>query len=98
MRVSDDGIGMAPETLDTLFTSFAQAQASTTRLFGGTGLGLAIVKHLVQAHGGEVSVTSTIGQGSEFRFTLPVSAQQRENGVENLALDVAAPAAQQRTG
>jgi PAS domain S-box-containing protein len=69
-RVSDTGIGIAPEHQDKIFAGFTQAEASTTRRFGGTGLGLAISQRLVRAMGGELRLSSVPGQGSEFFFTL----------------------------
>ena len=69
--VRDSGIGMTPEVVGRLFQPFAQADAETTRVYGGTGLGLSIVQQLVRLMGGEVSVASSPGQGSEFCFTLP---------------------------
>ena len=67
--VIDKGIGITPEQQGRIFEAFEQGDASTTKQFGGTGLGLAISKKLVALLGGEVSVSSTPGQGSCFSFT-----------------------------
>ncbi len=68
--VRDTGIGISPEQVDRLFDSFEQAESSTTRRYGGTGLGLTICKRLVEVMGGAIRVTSTIGVGSQFDFTI----------------------------
>jgi signal transduction histidine kinase/ActR/RegA family two-component response regulator len=77
ISVSDTGIGIQPEFLPLVFERFRQVDASASRLHGGLGLGLAIVKHLVELHGGTVSVTSEgPDQGATFVVQLPLSAAQ----------------------
>lgn len=78
ITISDTGIGIAVEKLERIFESFEQADGSTAREFGGTGLGLAVAKQLVELHGGQIRVSSTVGVGSQFTFTLPVSEGQPE--------------------
>lgn len=71
--VQDEGIGIPQEHLPRLFERFYRVDKARSRERGGTGLGLAIVKHIAQVHGGQVSVASTLGEGSTFTLRLPVA-------------------------
>jgi PAS domain S-box-containing protein len=66
--ISDTGIGIAPDKMETIFEKFTQADASTTRQYGGSGLGLEISRSLVERMGGTLTATSTVGEGTTFRF------------------------------
>lgn len=68
-EVRDGGIGISPDGLERVFSAFEQADSSTTRRYGGTGLGLAITQRLARLMGGDVGVSSTLGQGSDFWFS-----------------------------
>ncbi|MBI5692444.1 MAG: response regulator [Verrucomicrobia bacterium] len=72
-RVRDTGIGIPPEKQGKIFQLFSQADSSSNRSYGGAGLGLAICQRLVKLMDGEITFTSVRGQGSEFRFSLPLA-------------------------
>ena len=70
-EVRDTGPGIPERDVPRVFERFYRVDKARSRSLGGTGLGLSIVKHAIALHGGEVSVTSTVGQGTTFRFEIP---------------------------
>lgn len=72
ITVSDRGEGILPEHLDRIFERFYRVDRARSREIGGTGLGLSIVKHLAKLHGGSVTVTSVLNEGTTFRVELPI--------------------------
>jgi signal transduction histidine kinase len=77
LSVRDEGIGIEPEAIGSIFNRFTQADMSATRRFGGFGLGLFIVREIAGAHGGQVSVESTPGAGSTFTVMLPAKGPSK---------------------
>ena len=78
IRVADDGVGIAPERIGTIFELFAQAENAIGRAQGGMGIGLALVRNLVELHGGSVTASSDgLGRGSEFVVKLPLASEDQ---------------------
>src|SRR5665648_122816 len=86
--VSDTGVGIPEDKLETIFENFQQASSGTSRLYGGTGLGLAIVKQLVEPQGGSIEVLSKIDEGSTFSFTLSFLKTKEEAEMETGTVEV----------
>ena len=75
MSVADTGIGIAPGDQDAVFEEFQQVGTADKKV-EGTGLGLALSRKFIELHGGRIWVTSQVGQGSTFTFTLPVRREE----------------------
>jgi signal transduction histidine kinase/CheY-like chemotaxis protein len=79
ISVTDTGIGIPPEKIESVFEKFTQADASVVRKYGGTGLGLTITKSLVEMMGGTIGVESTPGKGTSFYVSLPLRFKTRQS-------------------
>ncbi|WP_196493730.1 ATP-binding protein [Ornithinibacillus caprae] len=86
--ISDQGIGIPPNQLESIFDYFYQVELGKTRNRSGTGIGLSITKQLVELQGGEISVTSKVGVGSEFSFTLPISYSNAKSSLEEISASI----------
>jgi len=76
VSVEDTGIGIAADKKESIFQAFEQGDGSASRIYAGTGLGLNISKQLIELHGGQIWVESTLGTGATFFFTLPISTEK----------------------
>ncbi|MDB5251655.1 MAG: hybrid sensor histidine kinase/response regulator [Flaviaesturariibacter sp.] len=90
--ITDTGIGIEESQIESVFEQFTQANAGITRTYGGTGLGLAITKKLLELQGAQIGVTSTVGHGSTFTFTLEfgrsaAAPARKDNDGADLQLD-----------
>jgi two-component system phosphate regulon sensor histidine kinase PhoR len=85
--VVDSGPGIAPEHLPRLTERFYRVDRSRSRETGGTGLGLAIVKHVVQRHGAELRIQSTLGRGSRFAIDFPPQRVRTEVQMRSAAVE-----------
>ena len=95
IRVHDTGIGMNPEFINRIFRPFEQEDISTTRRFGGTGLGMTISDHIVRLMGGQISVDSLQGKGSDFSvfLTFPITEKPEQHDKDNMNVSPDADAA-----
>lgn len=87
LTVKDTGIGIPETYLETIFREFKQVDETAARKRIGTGLGLPITKHLIERHGGSVSVTSEVGKGSAFTLSIPIVQDNAEEDISEIATE-----------
>ncbi len=81
--VSDQGIGIDYDNLRNIFDPFHQVDGTSTRQYGGNGIGLALSKQLARYMGGDIAVSSTLGEGSTFSLRLPLERRARSRAESN---------------
>ena len=79
VSVKDSGKGISKDKLDVIFERFGQADSAFNKKYEGSGIGLSLVKNLVELHGGDISVNSEIGEGSEFIFSIPIKLNEEDD-------------------
>lgn len=84
VSIRDTGRGIEADQLNRIFDKFYQVNSGTNREFGGLGLGLAVAKQMIELHGGTIWAESVLGQGSTFRFTLPVITEKNQKPTNDL--------------
>jgi signal transduction histidine kinase len=84
VSVKDTGVGIPPDKLDLIFDRFAQVDKTLSRNYEGSGIGLALVKSLIALHDGAITVSSVLGEGSEFTIELPIKLAEIEETNEHL--------------
>ena len=82
ISISDQGLGIPEKDIERIFERFYRVDPARSRATGGTGLGLSIVKHVVNNHGGDISVWSVEGAGSTFTIRLPLFIRNESNQME----------------
>ena len=87
LTVADSGVGMSAEDLEQALTPFGQAESDIARDQEGTGLGLPLSKHLVELHGGSLTIESTPGAGTTVRATFPVERLRPDDTDDDKAVD-----------
>jgi PAS domain S-box-containing protein len=85
VKVSDTGVGITPEKLGAVFNEYDRGDAGTARRYGGTGLGLSLSRKIARLLGGDITVTSTVGAGSSFEFTMPIRLEQADDSLSGVA-------------
>ncbi len=84
ISIADTGVGIPKDRHEQIFESFVQSQGASTREYGGVGLGLAVTKNLVESHQGRIRLESTVGDGAQFTFTLPIATKSTPSQSQRL--------------